>query len=65
VLGGPLTALHHLVALPARDPIHPALASGEIVTTGTLTRVPPIAPGETWTTALTGLALGNIAVRFT
>jgi 2-oxo-3-hexenedioate decarboxylase len=65
VLGGPLPALRHLVDLLARDPVNPPLAAGEIVTTGTLTRVPPVAPGETWTTALTGIALGGIAVRFT
>ena len=65
VLGGPLPALRHLVELLARDPVNPPLAAGEIVTTGTLTRVPPVAPGETWTTALTGISLGGIGVRFT
>src|SRR5215213_359036 len=65
VLGGPLSALRHLVELLARDSVNPPLAAGEIVTTGTLTRVPPVAPGETWMTALTGIALGGIAVRFT
>jgi 2-oxo-3-hexenedioate decarboxylase len=65
VLGGPLRALRHLVELLARDPVNPPLAGGEIITTGTLTRVPSVAPGETWTTALTGISLGGIAVRFT
>jgi len=65
VLGGPLRALRHLVELLARNPVNPPLAAGEIVTTGTLTRVPPVSPGETWTTALTGIALGGIAVQFT
>jgi 2-oxo-3-hexenedioate decarboxylase len=65
VLGGPLSALRHLVELLARDPVNPPLAAGEIVTTGTLTRVPPVAPGETWMTALSDLTLGDIAVRFT
>jgi 2-oxo-3-hexenedioate decarboxylase len=65
VLGGPLSALRHLVELLARDPVNPPLAAGEIVTTGTLTRVPPVAPGETWLTALTGLSLGDIPVGFT
>jgi 2-oxo-3-hexenedioate decarboxylase len=65
VLGGPLSALRHLVELLARDSVNPPLAAGEIVTTGTLTRVPPVAPDEIWSTALTGLALGNIAVQFT
>ena len=42
VLGGPLSALRHLVELLARDSVNPPLAAGEIVTTGTLTRVPPV-----------------------
>ena len=64
VLDGPLPALRHLVDLLARDPANPALAAGEIVTTGTLTRAFPVAPGETWTTAPAGVALDGISVRF-
>jgi 2-oxo-3-hexenedioate decarboxylase len=56
--------LRHLVELLARDPINPPLTAGEIITTGTLTRVPPVGPGEIWSTALTGLALDGIRVRF-
>ena len=40
------------------------LAAGEIVSTGTLTRALPIAPGETWRTRLDGIALEGIALRF-
>ena len=65
VLGGPLTALRHLVDLLARDLINPPLTAGEIVTTGTLTRVPPVAPGEMWSTTLTDVALEGIRVQFT
>jgi 2-oxo-3-hexenedioate decarboxylase len=64
VLGGPLSALRHLVEVLAGDPDNPPLAAGEIVTTGTLTRAFPVAPGETWTTELSGIALDGIAVRF-
>jgi 2-oxo-3-hexenedioate decarboxylase len=64
VLGGPVSALRHLVEVLANDPVNPPLAAGEIVTTGTLTRAFPIAPGETWTTKPTGVALDGIAVRF-
>jgi 2-oxo-3-hexenedioate decarboxylase len=64
VLDGPLSALKHLVGLLALDPDNPPLAAGEIVTTGTLTRAFPIAPGETWRTALDGLPLDGISVRF-
>jgi 2-oxo-3-hexenedioate decarboxylase len=64
VLGGPVSALRHLVDLLARDQVNPALAAGEIITTGTLTRAFPVAVGETWTTELRGLALNDIRVRF-
>lgn len=64
VLDGPLLALQHLVELLGRDAAQPALAAGEIVTTGTLTRALPIAPGQTWSTVLHGVALDGIKVRF-
>jgi 2-oxo-3-hexenedioate decarboxylase len=64
VLDGPLAALRHLVEALAADPASPGLAPGEIVTTGTLTRAFPVAPGETWSTALKGVPLAGIAVRF-
>ena len=64
VLGGPVSALRHLVEVLATDPVNPPLAPGEIVTTGTLTRAFPVAPGETWTTEPKGIALDGIAIRF-
>lgn len=64
VLGGPVSALRHLVGLLAGDAINPPLAAGEIVTTGTLTRAMPVKSGETWSTALHGIALPGIEVRF-
>lgn len=64
VLGGPLSALRHFVGVLAKDDVNPGLASGEIVTTGTLTRAMPIKPGETWTTTVSGIPLGSISVRF-
>ncbi len=57
VLDGPLAALRHLVELLADDPANPPLAAGEIVTTGTVTRALPVAPGEIWETRVEGLAL--------
>ena len=50
--------------LLAKDRDNPPLAAGEIVTTGTLTKALPVAPGETWTTQLSGVALDGISVRF-
>ncbi len=64
VLDGPLPALRHLAVVLAADPESPPLASGEIVTTGTLTDALPVAPGQRWTTRLSGLDLPGIDVRF-
>jgi 2-keto-4-pentenoate hydratase len=63
-LGSPLTALAHLVEVLAAQPGAPALAAGEIITTGTLTDAHPVAPGETWTTRITGLSLPGLALEF-
>lgn len=64
VLGGPVSAMRHLIEVLATDPVNPPLAAGEIVTTGTLTRAFPVAAGETWATTLAGVALDGISVRF-
>ena len=62
VLDGPLSALRHLVQeLAARG--EPPVAAGEVVTTGTLTRALPVAPGQTWSTRLTGVALPGLELR--
>lgn len=63
VLNGPLSALRHLVALLADDPGNPPLAPGEIVTTGTVTRALPIAPGEHWQTRVEGLPMPGLSLR--
>ena len=57
-------SLWHLVELLAADPLNPPLATGEIVTTGTLTRAFPVAKGEEWTTELTGIPLEGARIRF-
>jgi 2-oxo-3-hexenedioate decarboxylase len=64
VLGSPLTALRHLVGLLAADSVNPPLKAGEIVSTGTLTRALPVAPGETWHTELSGIPLDGIRLAF-
>jgi 2-oxo-3-hexenedioate decarboxylase len=64
VLGGPVSALRHLVDILESDQFNPPLAAGEIVTTGTLTRALPASAGETWTTELTGVSLDGISLRF-
>jgi len=65
VLGGPLSALRHLNDLLFSNPVGPRLAAGEIITTGTVTRAFPIAPGETWRTEILGLPLPPLTLRFT
>lgn len=64
VLGSPLHALWHLHQLLKEQPQFPPLAAGEIVTTGTWTDVCPIKPGETWTSAFSGLSLPGLTVSF-
>ena len=65
MLGGPLSALRHLVGLLASDPVNPPLAAGEIVSTGTLTKAMPVVAGEVWTAAPTGIGLDAVRLRFT
>ena len=64
VMEGPLSTLRYAMDLLAKDADNRPLGTGEIVTTGTLTRALPIARGETWATELSGLPLDGISVRF-
>ncbi|WP_342167204.1 hydratase [Methylobacterium sp. SD21] len=61
---GPLAALRHLVEGLAMDPKSPAIATGEVVTTGTLTNAYPIGAGEQWHTMVAGLPLADIQISF-
>lgn len=63
VLGGPMESLRSLIALLASDEGFPPLRAGEIVTTGTLSAAPNIAPGETWSTRLHDTPIAGIEVR--
>jgi len=65
VLDGPLSALRHINETLARDPHNPPFKAGEIVTTGTVTRAFPVAPGERWQTEIHGLPLPGLTLRFT
>ncbi|MCA2011618.1 hypothetical protein LCM17_09000 [Cereibacter sphaeroides] len=59
--GGPLAALADLVEQRGED----MLPAGWIISTGTLTRALPIAPGETWTTIIEGLDLPPLTLQIT
>lgn len=60
VLGGPLSALRHFVAELEHDPLGRGIRAGDMVTTGTVTRAFPVAAGERWSTAVTGLPLQGV-----
>ncbi len=64
VLEGPVSALRYLATVLAEDKGSPPIEAGDIVTTGTLTKAMPVKPGETWRTALRGVALDGIEIRF-
>jgi 2-keto-4-pentenoate hydratase len=64
VLGSPVHALWHLHQLLKMQPQFTPLSAGEIVTTGTWTDVCPIAPGETWTSAFSGVSLPGLTISF-
>jgi 2-oxo-3-hexenedioate decarboxylase len=62
VLGSPLKAAAHLIAVLAKQPHAKALQGGELVTTGTLTGAFPIRAGETWSTVIDGIVLPGISI---
>ena len=60
-LGGPAEAVRWLLGLPGVE----GLRSADVVTTGTLTGAPSIAPGETWHVSAAGpVPLGRLQVHF-
>src|SRR3954468_1357963 len=63
VLGSPIAALEYLVRVLAKQAARP-LAAGEIVTTGVITDAHPVAPGETWSTQLSGVSLSGLTIEF-
>lgn len=64
VLGSPLIALAHLIALLSKQPECLPLQANEIVTTGTITTAQAVRPGESWKVKLQGIALPELAVKF-
>ena len=64
VLDSPVHALWHLHKVLQTQPQFPPLAAGEIISTGTWTDAYPIAPGQTWISAFSGVALPGLTVGF-
>jgi 2-keto-4-pentenoate hydratase len=65
VLGNPLAAVVHLMQVLASQLPHQPLQAGEMVTTGTVTSAYAVQAGQTWQTALEGIALPGLSVAFT
>ena len=65
VLGSPVLALDHLARILRDQAQFAPLATGEIITTGTLTDLQPIKPGECWTSDYGTLDLDGISISFT
>lgn len=63
VLDGPLSAVRHLAGVLAADPGTHPIAAGELITTGTVTRAFPVAPGEEWSTTVEGLDVQPMRMR--
>ncbi len=64
VLGSPLLAIAHLVAVLQDQPNCPPLQPGELVTTGTITTAQPVQAGECWRTDVRGIDLPGLSVEF-
>lgn len=62
-LGSPLLALGFLVEVISKQPWAEPLRAGEVVTTGTLTPLPYIHPGETWRVETDGMGLALLTLR--
>jgi 2-keto-4-pentenoate hydratase len=64
VLGSPLAAVAHLIAVLGKQPNYMHLQANEMVTTGTITTALSVHAGETWRTELEGIALPGLSVEF-
>ena len=64
VLGSPLTAIAHLIAVLWKQSKYMPLQANEMVTTGTITTALSVHVGETWQTKLEGIALPGLSVEF-
>lgn len=63
VLGSPPLALATVVATASNFPGWEPIRAGEIVTTGTLTGLHMVQPGETWTVEIAGISLEGVSLH--
>jgi 2-oxo-3-hexenedioate decarboxylase len=64
VLDSPALALGHLARVLSSQSLHPQLAAGEIITTGTITDAFPVAAGETWRSDYGALGIDGLSITF-
>jgi 2-keto-4-pentenoate hydratase len=64
VLGSPVAALAHLMAVLAKQPGFAPLRAGELVTTGTITTARAVRAGETWRSEVEGAPLAGLTLTF-
>ncbi|MGI4847193.1 MAG: 2-keto-4-pentenoate hydratase [Janthinobacterium lividum] len=64
VLESPVHALWHLHQTLQAQPQFAPLAAGEIITTGTWTEAFTVEPGQTWSTAFSGVPIPGLTVSF-
>jgi 2-keto-4-pentenoate hydratase len=64
VLGSPLAAIAHLIAVLGKQAKYMPLQANEMVTTGTISTALSIHAGETWQTKLEGIALPSHSGEF-
>jgi 2-keto-4-pentenoate hydratase len=64
VLGSPVHALLRLHGLLQSQPQFKPLQAGEIIATGAWTAGFPVKPGQTWTTAFSGITLPGLTLSF-
>lgn len=64
VLGSPVHALWKLHQLLQKQAQSKPLQAGEIIATGAWTAAFPVRPGQTWTTAFSGISLPGLTLSF-
>lgn len=62
-LGSPLLALGHLSRVVRKQAWAPPLQNGEVITTGTLTPLPHVSPGERWSVRVEGAPLAPLELE--